>query len=46
MKDDSACRNALLCAFEVTEDHKDAQVEVCRFCGKKIVYNKVGGRGG
>lgn len=40
MKDDSACRIAILCSFKVTGDHPDAQVEICTYCGKKVIYQK------
>ena len=40
MKNDSTCPKAILCDFEVVGQYPDAQVEVCGFCRKKVIYRK------
>lgn len=40
MKDDSNCPKNILCDFKRIGDYYDALVEVCRNCGKKIIYGK------
>ena len=40
MKDESICKRATLCQFEISRDLADAIVEVCRFCMKKVIYYK------
>lgn len=40
MSDDSACGKNVLCDFSDVRDMKDAQVEVCVRCGKRVVYKK------
>ena len=42
--DDSQCRKNFLCEFEISQDLYDALIEICKNCGKKVVYNKVDGR--
>lgn len=37
------CPVKKLCDFVVTEQHHDAQIERCTFCGKRIIYNKING---
>ena len=36
----SECRKNILCNFEKEKDFPDAIVEVCTFCGKRVVYYK------
>lgn len=38
------CNNNDYCDFKVVVDNCEAQVEVCKRCGRKVIYNKVGGR--
>lgn len=45
MRDDSHCKKRVLCGFEVILSNAEAQVEVCQFCGKKVVYHKEPGTG-
>ena len=33
-------RSRVLCSFEVTVNVRSAQVEVCIFCSKRVIYNK------
>lgn len=40
MQDDSKCPRNKYCDFEVVLSNQEAQVEICRFCGKKVIYNK------
>lgn len=44
MTDDSRCPRVKYCDFLVLVDAEDAQVEVCKACGKKVIYNKRDGR--
>lgn len=46
MKNNSKCKSPgkILCDFKVLYDKPDAQVEVCRNCGKKVIYNRRDGR--
>lgn len=46
LPEESKCRVTakILCDFRVTGDYPDAQVEVCNFCGRKVIYNKSRGR--
>lgn len=40
MTDDSKCSKGLYCQFDVVLSNQEVQVERCRNCGKKVVYNK------
>lgn len=40
MKDESRCKKNWLCDFKILESNDTVQVEVCLFCGKKVIYNK------
>ena len=40
MNDDSHCKKQTYCDFEISRNLPDAQIEVCSFCGKKVVYYK------
>lgn len=44
MRDNSKCQKAIFCDFHVVLDDTLAQVEVCRYCSKKVIYNKYDGR--
>jgi len=44
MKDDSKCPKAIYCDFVPVIDDEQAQVECCKYCGKKVIYNKYDGR--
>ena len=44
MIDDSKCTKSILCGFEISRDLPDALVEICKFCGKKVVYNRKNGK--
>lgn len=44
MKYDSVCPKNYLCEFEKEAEHYDALIERCKNCGKKIVYQKHGGK--
>lgn len=43
MQGDSACKKNILCAFEISRNLPDAQIEICVNCGKKVVYPKIDG---
>lgn len=40
---ENKCREKGLCRFESIRDYPDAVVETCVECGKRLIYNKVGG---
>ena len=42
--DESKCRKNFLCDFQLSRDTPDALIEICRFCSKKVIYGKVGGK--
>lgn len=44
MKNESTCKKRTYCSFKPILLAPDAQVEVCVFCGKKVIYNIRGGR--
>lgn len=37
---EASCRKATLHDFKDVSDHRDAQVEMCRFCSAKNIYHK------
>ena len=41
-KDDSLCnkKRNILCQFDISRNLSDALIEVCVFCGKRVIYNK------
>ncbi len=39
-KDRWKCKNREMCDFKAIGNYPDAQTEVCRNCGKKIIYNR------
>lgn len=42
--DESKCEKGILCDFEKSRDLHDALIEICKLCGKKVVYYKRDGR--
>ena len=44
MRDDSRCQKNIYCQFDVVLSNDEVQVERCRNCGKKIIYNKINGK--
>ena len=43
MIDHSVCTREILCAFEIVKVYADYSEEVCKFCNKRVRYNKVDG---
>lgn len=42
--EEAKCRKEQLHDFIAIKDLPDALIEVCRFCGEKMIYNKVNGK--
>ncbi len=44
MKDESNCKKQKWCGFEITLENDEVQKEVCRYCGKRVIYRKIDGK--